>query len=165
MRAQICNPYTWQFTTMKIISIFKAPSKSFHNQLLSIVDDKYEVIYLTELIRNIFSEDSDLSASIRKSISESKLIPDEDFSHLIIEKITQKIEQNYIVVGFPRTLHQLQIFAKHLKKAMINYDLIGVIMELDVEEGVKKWYTENGQLVELKEINSLAKCLNKKSIK
>ena len=48
---------------------------------------------------------------------------------------------------------------------MINYDLVGVIMELDVEDAVKKWYDENGQLVELKEINSLAKCLNKKSIK
>ncbi|SHJ67589.1 Adenylate kinase [Aquimarina spongiae] len=151
----------WQFTTMKIISIFKAPSKSFHDQLLNIVDDKYEVVYLTELIRNILLEDSDLSASIRKSISESKPIPDEDFSNLIIKKITQKVEQNYIVVGFPRTLHQLQMFAKHLKKAMINYDLIGITMEIEVEDAIKKWYGKNGKLIELKDFNSLAKYLNK----
>ncbi|WP_073321807.1 nucleoside monophosphate kinase [Aquimarina spongiae] len=146
---------------MKIISIFKAPSKSFHDQLLNIVDDKYEVVYLTELIRNILLEDSDLSASIRKSISESKPIPDEDFSNLIIKKITQKVEQNYIVVGFPRTLHQLQMFAKHLKKAMINYDLIGITMEIEVEDAIKKWYGKNGKLIELKDFNSLAKYLNK----
>ncbi|WP_281988962.1 nucleoside monophosphate kinase [Aquimarina aggregata] len=144
---------------MKIISIIYPPSKSLYNKLNNLYQKNYKIIFLPEIIRNNVLNESDLWSSINKDILSGKPIKDRDVCNLILEQISKNIDENYILLGFPKTPQQLKNLEDFLEVKRIDYKLIGVFNELENDIILKESYREKNKIVEISNLDDLSSLL------
>lgn len=128
---------------MNIVSIVSPPSKSLYNKLFNLFEG-HKIIYFPELIRNNMSNNSNLWSSINNDILNGQTIKNKDICNVILEQIIKNINEDYMILGFPRTTQQLKCLNDLLVSEKIKYKLIGVFSKSENDTNLIKSFKEVG---------------------
>ncbi|MBG6133723.1 adenylate kinase family enzyme [Aquimarina sp. EL_43] len=139
---------------MNIISVVSTPSKSLYNKLNNLFEG-YKIIYFSELIRNNVSNKSSLWTSINNDILSGKPIKDEDICNLILEQFVENTIENYILLGFPRTVQQLEYLENLLDTEKMKYKLIGVFNKTENNITLEESFKERNDVIEVTNFDDL----------
>ena len=97
--------------------------------------EKYDLLHLStgDMLRNEIGSNSELGKNVKETMDSGKLVSDEMIIKIIDLAIKNRAKNNfsgYLFDGFPRNIHQSNLFSQLLNSLNINLDCI-VLIEVD----------------------------------
>lgn len=96
--------------------------------------DKMQIPHLStgDMLRSACEQQTEIGEQARQVMQSGKLVSDEMVHQMVIQRLSREDCQNgYILDGFPRTLHQAEVFGEYLGQQQTPLD---VVIQIEVEE-------------------------------
>lgn len=140
---------------MNVISIISEPTKLIYYEIDRLFSDRYNILYLTKIIRDNQYNDDDLWISIMEDIFSGNLIKNQDISNVIYDHISKSDKDCILLTAFPRTSEQINYLKGFLGNKEFNFELIGVFNTSKDDPSLRDLFIDYDRVIEIAKISEL----------
>lgn len=116
--------------------IFIAPPAAGKGTISSMICSKYNIPHIStgDLLRNEIARSTKIGLQIKEDMNLGKFVSDEHITKLLKKRLSNKdCHKGYILDGYPRNLHQAEIYDNLLKE--LSFDE-GTVIFLDIDRKI-----------------------------